>query len=99
MAANYEHAHLRTTGFLKQPGVSLTMNTAIVGIVDFCARRRWMVIVAGLLLLLGTASYAAARFSINTDIEGLISEKLPWHERQVQLSQAFPQRGISAAAK
>ena len=72
------------------------MNTAIVGIVDFCARRRWMVIVAGLLLLLGTASYAAARFSINTDIEGLISEKLPWHERQVQLSQAFPQRGISA---
>lgn len=75
---------------------SMTMNTAIITVVDFCSRRRWMVIVAGLLLLLGTASYTIARFSIDTDIEGLISKKLPWHERQVQLAHAFPQRAILA---
>ncbi|WP_244432991.1 MMPL family transporter [Bradyrhizobium japonicum] len=75
---------------------SMTMNTAIITVVDFCSRRRWMVIVGGLLLLLGTASYTIARFSIDTDIEGLISKKLPWHERQVQLTHAFPQRAILA---
>ncbi|XUJ36920.1 hypothetical protein ACQ5SK_21870 [Bradyrhizobium japonicum] len=74
----------------------MTMNTAIITVVDFCSRRRWMVIVGGLLLLLGTASYTIARFSIDTDIEGLISKKLPWHERQVQLTHAFPQRAILA---
>ena len=53
-------------------------------------------IIAGLLLLLGTATYVAARFSINTDVEGSISQNLPWHERQVQLTEAFPQTAISA---
>ncbi|MFZ2109819.1 MAG: MMPL family transporter [Roseiarcus sp.] len=72
------------------------MNTPIVGLVDLCARYRWTVIIAGLLLLLGTGTYVAARFSIDTDVEGLISQKLPWHQRQVQLTKSFPQRAISA---
>jgi uncharacterized protein len=71
-------------------------NSPIVGIVDLCARYRWTVIIAGVLLLLGTASYVAARFSINTDVEGLIAQNLPWHQRLVQLDEAFPQRAISA---
>jgi hypothetical protein len=75
------------------------MNTAIVGLVDFCARYRWIVIIAGTLLLLGTAAYSAARFSINTDVEGLIAQNIPWHERQVQLAQAFPQRAILAVVR
>ena len=72
------------------------MNTPIVGLVDLCARYRWTVIIAGLLLMLGTATYVAARFSINTDVEGLISQNLPWHQRQVELTKAFPQKAISA---
>ena len=72
------------------------MNTPIVGLVDLCARYRWTVIIAGLLLLLGTGTYVAARFSINTDVEGLISQNLPWHQRQVELTKSFPQRAISA---
>ncbi len=71
----------------------------IVWIVDLCARHRWTVILAGMLLALGAAIFDVARFSINTDIEGLISQKLPWHERQVQLNQAFPQQGISAVVE
>src|ERR1700750_727488 len=48
------------------------------------------------MLLASTATaYDFARFSINTDIESLISEKLPWHQRQIVLSNAFPQKGIS----
>ncbi len=74
------------------------MNSAIVRTVDFCARYRWLVIVAATLLMLGTAAFDAARFSVNTDVESLISN-LPWHERQAQLTKAFPQKAISVVVK
>ncbi|MGC2808817.1 MAG: MMPL family transporter [Bradyrhizobium sp.] len=75
------------------------MNSVIVRIVDLCARFRWTVIVLGTLLMLGAAAYDVARFSVNTDVEGLISQSLPWHRRQLELSQAFPQKGISAVVR
>jgi hypothetical protein len=71
----------------------------IVRIVDFCARHHWMIIVAGTLLMLGATAFDATRFKINTDIEALISEDLPWHQRQVALSKAFPQKGVIAVVK
>ncbi|HWX08213.1 MAG TPA: MMPL family transporter [Bradyrhizobium sp.] len=75
------------------------MNSTIVRIVDFCARHRRTLMIAGALLAIGAAAYAAARFSINTDIQGLISEDLPWHQRQLELSRAFPKKGILAVVK
>ena len=75
------------------------MNSAIVRIVDFCARYRWPVVVAGVVWMLGAAAFAVTRFSINTDVEGLISQKLPWHARQLELSRAFSQNGISAVVR
>src|SRR5581483_5167744 len=72
------------------------IHSAIVRVVDFCARRHWVIIIGGTLLMLAAASFDAARFSINTDIEGLISQDLPWHQRQIALSRAFPQKGIIA---
>ena len=75
------------------------INSAIVRIVDTCANYRWTVIVAGALLMLGAGAFAIAKFSINTDVEGLISQNLPWHQRQVEMTQAFPQKGISVVVK
>ncbi|HKH02786.1 MAG TPA: MMPL family transporter [Bradyrhizobium sp.] len=75
------------------------VNSAIVRIVDYCARYRWTVVVAGTLLMLGALVFDAAKFSINTDVEGLISHDLPWHQRQVELTKAFPQKGISVVVK
>jgi hypothetical protein len=75
------------------------IHLAIVRIVDFCARRHWAIIVAGTLLMLGAAAFDAACFSIDTNIEGLISQDLPWHQRQIALSRAFPQKGIIAVVK
>ncbi|MGX4771105.1 hopanoid transporter HpnN [Bradyrhizobium guangdongense] len=71
------------------------MTQAIVNIVDFCASRWRITILLGVLLLSTCAIYCAARFSINTDIQTLVSQNLPWHQRQAELSRAFPQRGIS----
>ena len=45
------------------------VSSAIVRLVDFCARYRWTVIVAGALLMLGAAGFAVAKFSINADVE------------------------------
>src|ERR1700692_1994800 len=75
------------------------IHSAIVRIVDFCARNRWTIVIAGALLMLGAAAFDAARFSINTDIEGLISQDLPWRQRELELSKAFPKKGIVVVVK
>jgi hopanoid biosynthesis associated RND transporter like protein HpnN len=72
------------------------LNSAIIRIVDFCAHYRWTVIVTGLVVMIATGVFAVTRFSITTDIESLISQNLPWHQRQLELSKAFPQQGITA---
>ena len=77
----------------------MTTNPAIVRIVDFCARYRWMIVIAGALLMLGAAAFDATRFSIDADIKGLISRDLPWHQRELQLLHAFPQKGILVVVK
>src|SRR6185312_6035337 len=75
------------------------LNLTIVGIVDFCARHRWAVMGGGLIVGAAASAYAIANFSITTDIEALISQKLPWHERQLTYSREFPQRGIVAVVE
>jgi hypothetical protein len=69
------------------------LNSAIVQIVDFCVQRRWQVVAFGILLAVVSATYDVRRFSITTDTDSLISQKLPWHQRQLALSKAFPQKG------
>src|SRR5690348_3731298 len=68
----------------------------IVKIVTVCARFHWAVIAAGAVLMTGAAIFDVTQFSINTDVEKLISQDLPWHARQVALKKAFPQKSISA---
>ena len=75
------------------------IHSTIVRIVDFCARNRWTIVSAGTLLMLAAAGFDAARFSINTDIEGLISQDLPWRQRELELSKTFPKKGILAVVK
>lgn len=72
------------------------MNQTIVNVVDLCVRRWRLVLLVGVMTLLGSTIYAATQFSINTDIQTLVSQKLPWHQRQVELSRSFPQKSISA---
>src|SRR5258707_7955035 len=77
----------------------MTINPAIVRIVDFSARYRWMIVIAGALLMLGAATFDATRFSIDADIEGLISEDLPSHQRELLMLHAFPQKRILRVVK
>ena len=72
------------------------IRSAIVKIVTVSARFRSLVMIAGTMVMVGAALFDVEHFSINTDVETLISPDLPWHQRQVALTRAFPQRGISA---
>ena len=72
---------------------------AIVRIVEFCVRFAPIVVLAGTILMCAAAAFAVARFSINADVESLISQTLPWHERQIELNRAFPQRGMLAVVE
>ena len=70
----------RTTTFnrtARDPLGVILMNKAIVGLVEFCTRNRWIVIIAGRCFCWEPPS-------------------MPPHARQVQLIQAFSQRGLSA---
>ena len=46
--------------------------------------------------MVATAGFDYNRFSITTDVEALISQSLPWHQRQFAFAEAFPQNGIAA---
>jgi hypothetical protein len=48
------------------------LNNVTVRIVDFSARYRWPVIVVGSLLMVATACFDYARFTITTDVHHLI---------------------------
>jgi len=73
-----------------RPSGALT--SAIVGIVDFCCRRAWLVVILSILVSLGCGVFAARHFAINTDINQLISPNLPWRQKQLAFDKAFPQR-------
>ncbi len=70
------------------------LSSVVVQIVDFCVRRRWQVVIFGILLAIACATYDVRHFSITTDTDSLISARLPWHQRQLVLAKAFPQKGI-----
>jgi len=52
------------------------LNSAIIRIVDFCAKHRWQALAIGILLAAVTATYDVARFSITTDTQRLAAQDL-----------------------
>src|ERR1043165_8641663 len=67
------------------------LRSAIVATVTRCTRHAWAVIVAAALLAVASGVYAVRHFAINTDINTLISQDLPWRQRELAFEQAFPQ--------
>src|ERR1700684_3677651 len=59
--------------------------------VDFCIRYSRSVILAGLILAAASAVYAGRHFARNTDINDLISARLPWRQHEINFQRAFPQ--------
>jgi uncharacterized protein len=56
-----------------------------------CVRHYWAVIAAALVLTVISGVYAARHFAIDTDVNDLLSEKLPWRQNEIAFNAAFPQ--------
>ena len=67
-------------------------------IVDFCVRRRWLVVLASLLILAGSAVYVARNFALNSDVNALLSPNLPWRQRQIAYDAVFPEQATNILA-
>ena len=63
--------------------------TVVTGIVRFCTRFPWPIIVLALLTAFGSAVYAARHFAINTDVNKLISPELDWRKRDAEFDKTF----------
>jgi hopanoid biosynthesis associated RND transporter like protein HpnN len=59
--------------------------------VAYCIRHSKLVIAAAILLAAVSAIYTARHFTIDTNINDLISDRLPWRQSEVAFQKAFPQ--------
>jgi uncharacterized protein len=73
------------------------LTSIVVAIVRTCTRFATLVVVVSLLLAVGASYYAARHFSINTDINTLISPDLDWRKRDNQFERAFDREKLILA--
>jgi uncharacterized protein len=65
------------------------LTSIVVAIVRSCTRFAAVTLVVGLALAVAAGVYTAHHFTINTDINTLISPNLDWRQRDQQFEQAF----------
>ena len=73
------------------------LTNIVVAIVRTCTRFASAVVVLSLLLAIGAGFYTARNFSINTDINTLISPDLDWRKSDNQFEQAFDREKLILA--
>jgi uncharacterized protein len=74
-----------------------TLTTFVVRAISFCIRYAWWVF-AGAIIIAGASTwYAATHFSVNTDINQLLSTSSPGRQRELVFEKAFPQFDLTIA--
>ena len=68
------------------------LKASIVTIIDFCTRYAYGTITIAILIASMAAYYAEEHFAINTDVNILISESLPWRQRELIFEKSIPAR-------
>ncbi|MGH6675332.1 MAG: MMPL family transporter, partial [Xanthobacteraceae bacterium] len=67
-----------------------TVSAFVVRAVAFCGHYAWPVIAAAILLAAASSWYAASHFKLTTNMSQLISNNIPWRQREAALEKAFP---------
>ncbi|HEY8337534.1 MAG TPA: MMPL family transporter [Tardiphaga sp.] len=73
------------------------LTSFVVSVVRACTRFAMPTVVISLLLAIGAGFYTAKHFSINTDINTLISPDLDWRKRDIAFDKAFDQERLILA--
>jgi predicted RND superfamily exporter protein len=68
------------------------LETVIVNVVKLCCRRPGIALLITALITFFSCIYTYENFAINTDTSQLISSRLSWRQRELQLDAAFPQQ-------
>ena len=66
------------------------LTSAVVRTLNFCIRHAWPVILVALVLTIGSTAYTALHFSVDTNIDHLMSPDLDWRKREIAYRSAFP---------
>jgi hopanoid biosynthesis associated RND transporter like protein HpnN len=66
------------------------VKAALVSIISFCTRYAYATIAVFVLTAAGATYYAGDHFAINTDVNTLISEDLPWRQREIKYQKTLP---------
>src|SRR5689334_4639891 len=74
------------------------LDTFLARVVRFCVRYAAFVIIPAVLLAATSAAYVARHFAINTDVSRLLSDQLPWRQRDIAYRRAFPEQTESIVA-
>ncbi|MDB5396227.1 MAG: hopanoid biosynthesis-associated transporter HpnN [Rhodospirillales bacterium] len=76
---------------LKGDDVARPMSEFTAAVVGWCSRNAWLVIALAILAGSGFGWVSVNRLSIDTDTDRLLSEKLPWRQREIAFDKEFPQ--------
>jgi hypothetical protein len=68
-----------------------TITALVVRAIGFCAQFAWTVVAVSILLAIIASWYSATHFAMTTDVNQLISENIPWRQREAAFEKAFPQ--------
>jgi len=60
-------------------------------LVELSRRRAWLVMAIAIGIATGSALYAAGRVTIDTDVDKLLDQTLPWRQRELAFDREFPQ--------
>jgi uncharacterized protein len=74
-----------------------TITSFVVRAINLCIHYAPWVIAAAILIGIGSSWYAATHFSVNTDINQLLSATSPGRQRELAFEKAFPQFDITLA--
>ena len=74
----------------KRPAAS-PIAALIEDLVDWCRRHAWLVVAAAALIAAATGWVAVNRLGIDTDTVHLLSDQLPWRQREIAFDKEFPQ--------
>ncbi|NBC32007.1 MAG: MMPL family transporter [Alphaproteobacteria bacterium] len=63
-----------------------------VRVVEGSRRSAWLLVAVWVLLSIGLAVFTADRLRMDTDVDKLIADDLPWRERKAAFEEAFPEQ-------
>jgi hopanoid biosynthesis associated RND transporter like protein HpnN len=72
-------------------GAARSIGDLTADLVDWCRRHAWLVVILSVLSSIVFGWVAVTRLDMDTDTAKLLSEKLPWRQREIAFDKEFPQ--------